>query len=141
MYEHTGGCHCGNLRYRYLSSHDAATLPLRQCGCSYCRRTGARYSADPAGALHLAIGDAQAVTRHQFASKAVEFLLCRHCGVLTAALTRVDDTLLAVINANTLDHAATGACTTSDFSAETEEQGRQRRRRTWIADVTLSHGA
>ena len=36
-----GGCHCGNLSVKFETAEDAARLPIRECGCTFCRKHGA----------------------------------------------------------------------------------------------------
>ncbi len=138
--ELAGGCHCGNIRYRLQTGRSPAELPLRGCRCSFCRRIGARYTADPAGALRIEIADPAAVSRYHFASGVVDFLVCRRCGGMPAALTGIDGRTFGIVNANTLQTPLEGDAPVVDFSAETPEAGRERRRRTWIGRVTLPEG-
>ncbi len=135
-----GGCHCGNIRFRLSTGRNADTLPLRACGCSFCRRMGARYTSDPEGELHIAIADPAAVSRYRFASGAVEFLICTRCGGMPAAVSRIDSRTFAVVNANTLDLPLGGDTPIVNFSAETPQEGEERRRRNWIGRVTVVSG-
>jgi len=135
-----GGCHCGNIRYRLETRKNPAELPLRSCRCSFCRRIGARYTADPAGALRIEIADPAAVSRYRFASGVVDFLVCRRCGGMPAALTGIDGRTFGIVNANTLDTPVEGDAPVVDFSAETPEEGLERRRRNWIGRVSIRLG-
>ena len=38
----TGACHCGALRLTFRTQTRPETLPLRACGCSFCRNCGIR---------------------------------------------------------------------------------------------------
>lgn len=138
--ELSGGCHCGNIRYRLSTQRERGQLPLRSCRCSFCRRIGARYTADPAGALRIEIADPAAVSRYRFASGVVDFLVCRRCGGMPAALTGIDGRTFGIVNANTLDTPVEGDAPVVDFSAETPEEGLERRRRNWIGRVSIRLG-
>lgn len=136
--ELTGSCHCGNIVYRLRTERDTAQLPLRRCGCSFCRRTGARYTSDPKGELHIGIVDAGAVNRYRFASEVVEFLVCTRCGCMPAALSEIDGRTYAVINANCLEPLLSGEARISDFTGETPQESEKRRLDNWIGHVTLT---
>jgi len=139
--EFDGSCHCGNIGYRLLTGRKADELPLRRCGCSFCRRVGARYTSDPQGELHIRILDPAAVSRYRFASEVVEFLVCARCGCMPVALCQIDGGTYAVINANTLNTPLDGDADLVDFSAGTPQEGKARRRRNWIGRVTVTTGA
>ncbi len=115
-----------------------ATLPVRRCECSFCRRHGAAYTSDPAGAVHFELAAPDAVRTYRFASRTVDFLFCRGCGVMTAALSVIDGITYAVVNANTLDTPIGMAQEPVDYGGETPEQGRERRRRNWIGRVEVN---
>jgi hypothetical protein len=131
--EFVGGCHCGNIRYWLRTRRILDELPLRACGCSFCRKHGARYTSDPEGALDVTI--AASVSRYQFSTGVVDFLVCPKCGVMTLALTRIGERDYAVVNANTLDDAPSGAALAADFSGETTDESVERRKRNWIGNV------
>lgn len=135
--EFLGSCHCGNIRYRFRTDRALAELPVRICGCSFCRRHGARYTADPGGELAIEFEDESAVRTYQFATKVVDFVICTNCGVMPVALTRVDEKTYAVVNANTMHEMPTALSKSVDFWNETLEEGRQRRSWTWIGSVTV----
>ena len=136
--ELAGSCHCGNIFYRLRTERDAVQLPLRRCSCSFCRRTGARYTADPKGELHVGIVDAGAVNRYRFASEEVEFLICTLCGCMPAALSEIAGRTFAVINTNCLEPPLSGEADIVDFSGETPQEGETRRLCNWIGRVTLT---
>lgn len=134
--EFAGGCHCGNIRYRLRTRRVLDELPLRACGCSFCRKHGARYTSDPEGALVVAT--AASDSRYRFSTGVVDFLVCPKCGVMALAMTRIGERNYAVVNANTLDNAPTGMATAMDFSGETADEAVERRKRNWIGNVDLT---
>lgn len=139
MHEYSGKCHCGNIRYRYITLHAPEAFPVRHCGCEFCRRHGVAYTSDPAGRLEIDVDVPEAVQRYRFSTKVVDFLLCTQCGVMTAAITRIDNNDYAVLNANTLAGDVTLTSITLDVAAETPEEGRARRKRNWIGKVRLNN--
>lgn len=132
-----GGCHCGNLEVSFDTSQSPASLQLRECGCTFCRKHGQVSVSDPAGKLEVRVRDAGAISRYQFGLRASEFLICRRCGVYVAAVCTIDGRTYATLNANTL--ADRGAFTQRpvpvDFDAENVEQRLARRRRAWTPAV------
>src|SRR5262245_56508504 len=73
---HTGGCHCGAVRYE-------ATSDLSQvlsCNCSICNKRGALWAFVPAPQFRLLQGE-NAVTDYQFGKKTIHHLFCTTCGV------------------------------------------------------------
>ncbi len=136
----TGSCHCDNISYRLYTAHQGDALSLRACGCSFCRRMGARYTSDPEGELCIAIADPAAVSRYHFASGTVAFLICARCGGMPAAVTEIGNRTHAVVNANTLDTPLDGDAPAVDFSGETPQEGEERRKRSWIGHVTIVFG-
>lgn len=131
-----GGCHCGNIRYRFFTSHSAQQLAYRMCGCGFCSKRGVVYTSDPQGRLELHYSGETSV--YQFASKDIEFVSCKTCGVMTHALCHLDTTRYAVVNTNTFDTIpADRHITTKNFTEESREAAMQRRYQHWIGDVTI----
>ncbi|BDG10141.1 GFA family protein [Anaeromyxobacter paludicola] len=128
-----GGCHCGNLKVRFETALDAGRVPLRACGCTFCRRHGATWTSDPAGSLEVRVGDPQLLSRYRFGLGTSEFLLCRRCGVPVAAVCELDGATYAALNANALDDRGrlTQAPLPVDYDGETAEDRLARRRRAW----------
>lgn len=71
-----GGCHCGNINYRFGATVPVAELPVCACACGFCTKHGARYTSDPDGKLVIDIADEGAVSRYRFATQTAEFLVC-----------------------------------------------------------------
>lgn len=154
--EFTGRCHCGNIHYRFSTTQVLNGLPMRRCDCSFCRRHGAVYTSDPSGELELAVKEPEALRKYRFSSGVVDFLICGNCGVLTAALTEIDENTYAVVVANTLDERIpedddekvaaehlpmndVQSPTTINLAEETLQEGMARRKRNWIGRVTLNY--
>ncbi len=135
----SGACHCGVIRYRFSSPVAVADLPVRQCGCSFCTKQGARYTSHPAGALEISVTEADELGRYRFGHGTADFLLCRRCGTLIAAISRIDGRDHAVLNINTADEAERFGATadTFDYDAEAPHERLERRRRNWIGEVRI----
>lgn len=130
---HEGGCHCGNLTVTFETAHEPARIPLRACGCSFCRLHGVTSVTDPAGRLEIRVADAGLVSRYQFGLRASEFFICARCGVYVAAVATIDGASYGSLNCNVLqDRAAfTQPPEPVDYGRETAVQRMARRRRAW----------
>jgi hypothetical protein len=130
-----GACHCGALRFALDWPEGEAAIPARACGCTFCRKHGASWTAHPAATL--AITATGPLSRYAFGTKTADFLVCAACGVPVAALSRIDGQDYAVVNVNTFEGFDTTLLdrTTSDFEGEAVDDRLARRRSRWIADV------
>jgi len=128
-----GGCHCGNLRLDYASARPAAETEVRACGCSFCRKHGARSISDPQGRVRIRVDEPEALLRYRFGLHTAEFLVCRRCGVYVGAVARIGDADYAVVNANVLDAAQEfrRAPVAASYEGESADERRERRRRRW----------
>ncbi len=74
---HTGGCHCGDVRYE-------VDLDLAEgggkCNCSICRKTR-NWSASVKPEAFRLLKGADASTDYQFNSNSVHWPFCKRCGV------------------------------------------------------------
>jgi hypothetical protein len=133
MFRFTGSCHCGTLTVTFESTRPAAAVPVRECGCTFCRRHGARAATDPAGRLIVAAPDPAAVSRYVFGLRTAEFLVCRTCGVFVAAVMSEGERTWATLNVNALDERAAFAQppVPVDYDRETVEERVARRKRLW----------
>src|SRR5215469_6785630 len=68
-HEHRGGCHCGNLRWTLRSALSLIDLPVRTCGCDFCRKHGLLTTSDPLGELYFMLTDRQVVLRYRFGTE------------------------------------------------------------------------
>ena len=127
-----GSCHCGAITVRLETTKPASELPVRACGCAFCRRHRPRYTSDPAG--HVVIrADEAALARYRFGLRLADFLICRTCGVFVAAL-EPGPPARAVINLCALDRADdfTAAPTVlTVYDSEDVAARTARRARTW----------
>ena len=136
MRQFSGSCHCGAVRVTFESEHGAADLPVRACGCSFCRSHGARTMTDPNGRAVIE-ADPKALMRYQFGLKTADFLLCARCGVYLGAFFDDEDAAYATLNVNTFDaraeFASAGAPT--DYESENADGRMARRRRRWTPAI------
>lgn len=128
-----GGCHCGKIGFRFETRFAPQALPLRRCGCSFCRKHGARTTSDPAGSVRFEISDPAVLRRYRFGLRSADFLLCAECGTYLAELIEDGGKAYATLNANCFEHAEllTQDAPVVVYEGETLEQRIARRAARW----------
>ena len=96
---HTGGCHCGAVRYRVDLD---LTKPVIQCNCSICSRTGTLLTFVPEGSFKLEKGE-QNLTDYQFNKQVIHHLFCKTCGVRSFGRGAGPQGPMVAINTRCLD--------------------------------------
>src|SRR6185503_19654289 len=81
-----GSCHCGAVRVSFTTTRALDELPLRECQCTFCRKHGARTTADPEGFAEIRVRDSGALVRYRFGLAVADYLVCARCGVYVAAV-------------------------------------------------------
>jgi hypothetical protein len=97
---HTGGCHCGAVRYRVELD---LTKPVIQCNCSICARTGTLLAFVPANSFTLEKGE-QNLTDYQFNKQVIHHLFCKTCGIRSFARGTSPKGPMVAINTRCLDN-------------------------------------
>jgi hypothetical protein len=77
MAVHTGGCHCGRVRFEVDAP---AQIEALECNCSICRMTGFVHLIVPASRFRLLQGAAD-LTEYRFNTGVARHRFCRVCGV------------------------------------------------------------
>jgi hypothetical protein len=104
IHSHTGGCHCGALRWNLDTEVSLADLTPRACDCDFCSRHHAAWISDSNGKLTLRIVRAGVLQRYRQGSEQAEFMICRDCGVLVAVTARdAQGALFGAVNRNAFD--------------------------------------
>jgi hypothetical protein len=98
--KHTGGCHCGKVRFE-------VTLDLAEpaicCNCSICGRSGTMLRFVPVASFELLSG-ADVLTDYRFNTKNINHQFCSVCGIKSfAAGTSKDGSEMRAINVRCLD--------------------------------------
>ncbi|HJW47070.1 MAG TPA: hypothetical protein VJ484_11355, partial [Lysobacter sp.] len=100
---HTGGCHCGALRWTLASLHPLDKFSPRACDCDFCTRHRAAWVSDAEGSLRIK-AKASDLQRYRQGSGQAEFLVCRNCGVLVAVIApTTNGQLHGAVNRNAFD--------------------------------------
>jgi hypothetical protein len=108
-------------------------LPLRACGCSFCRKHGARTTADPEGGARITVRDPARLIRYRFEQATADFLVCGACGVYVAAVLSDPGAAFAVLNVNTFDEREQfqREGQSVSYDGESADARRARRRAQW----------
>lgn len=102
-FEHSGGCHCGALRWTFHSERPLADFAPRACDCDFCSRQRAAWVSDAAGLLEVR-DTTGTLRRYRQGSGQADFLFCSHCGVLIGVTcTSGSGVLLGAVNRNAFD--------------------------------------
>ncbi|QKC97884.1 GFA family protein [Mesorhizobium sp. NZP2298] len=132
MTEHTGGCHCGNIRLRFSTELDPSQIEVRACQCSFCIKHGSRAVADPDGRLIVSVGDIERLRKYRFGLRTADYLICADCGVYVAAIAGDDAKAIVIISAMDDQKAFSREPVPVDFDGESREQREARRRLRWM---------
>jgi len=77
MVKHTGGCHCGRVRFEIRAP---ARITVKECNCSICSKSGYLHLVVPKENFTLLSG-ADVLTEYRFNTKIAKHLFCPVCGV------------------------------------------------------------
>lgn len=129
-----GGCHCGNIRYHYeIDSRDKG-LAIRACSCTFCTKQGALYTSDPEAKLTINVVSHADIEHYQFATKEVDFIFCRKCGVMPFVATEIGHKNYVVINIKTANIELGGLpVQLNDFESESINESIRRRESKWVS--------
>ena len=77
MIVHTGGCHCGRVRFEVLAAADIVAL---DCNCSICAKSGYLHLIVPKDRFTLLQGE-ESISTYTFNTAIAQHRFCSHCGV------------------------------------------------------------
>ena len=77
MVKHTGGCHCGRVRFEVTAP---ARITVSECNCSICSKSGYLHLVVPAERFRLVSG-ADSLTTYTFNTGTAKHLFCKVCGI------------------------------------------------------------
>ncbi len=117
MITHTGGCHCGRVRFKLQAPAD---LEATQCNCSICRMTGYLHAIVPASDFRLTSGEDDLAT-YTFNTGVAQHYFCRYCGIKSFYVPRSHPNGISV-NANCLDPATIRSLEITPFDGVNWEQ-------------------
>jgi hypothetical protein len=134
-----GKCHCGNISFSLTWDPDPKEIPARACDCTFCQKHGGVWTSNPRGALEVSVQNSLQVSRYAFGTKTAEFLICARCGIVPVVTSRIDQRLYAVVSVNAFENVDPSLLRRAPMSFAGEETGSrlERRKRSWIGDVTI----
>jgi hypothetical protein len=119
MITHTGGCHCGRVRFEVTAP---AHLDVTDCNCSICRKAGYLHLIVPADRFVL-ISGRDALTTYTFNTGAAKHTFCSHCGVKSFYIPRSHPDGVSV-NVRCLDDGTVASMNVKPFDGSNWETSR-----------------
>ena len=117
MIRHSGGCHCGRVRFEVFAPEQPEVW---DCNCSICAKVGYLHLIVPASRFKLLSG-AEQLTSYQFNTGTAKHLFCAVCGVKSFYVPRSHPDGYS-INARCLDAGTVSALRVSAFDGQNWEQ-------------------
>lgn len=117
MTTHTGGCHCGRVRFEIEAP---ACLAATECNCSICYQSGYLHLFVSRANFRLLRGD-DAITTYTFNSKVAKHDFCKICGIKSFYVPRSHPDGLS-INVRCLDSATIEKLTVTPFDGQNWEK-------------------
>jgi hypothetical protein len=119
MRTHSGGCHCGRVRFEVIAP---AKIEVADCNCSMCSKFAYLHLIVPAGRFKLLSGS-DSLTTYTFNTGTAKHLFCKHCGVKSFYIPRSHPDGVSV-NARCLDAGSVESMSVQLFNGREWEQGR-----------------
>ncbi len=116
---HTGGCHCGMVRFEVVASAD---LTVSDCNCSICSAFGYLHLIVPAARFKL-LTDRDGLSTYTFNTGIAKHLFCSRCGVKSFYVPRSHPDGVSV-NARCLDAATIASMSIVPFDGRNWENAR-----------------
>lgn len=117
MTTHTGGCHCGKVRFEVDAP---ARISATECNCSICRMAGYLHLLVPRAEFRLLQGE-DALSTYTFNTGAAKHHFCRYCGVKSFYIPRSHPDGVSV-NVRCLDEATIENIEVTPFDGRNWEQ-------------------
>jgi len=114
LVKHSGGCHCGRVRFEVLAPAD---IIVSQCNCSVCSKSGYRGLAVPADRFTLLSGQDDLST-YTFNTGVAQHFFCSVCGIKSFYIPRSHPNDISV-NVRCLDPGTVTGMTTKVFDDAT----------------------
>lgn len=139
MTTYDGSCHCGALSIRLVSEKKPEEMRVGRCGCSFCRRHGARTMGDAAGSLEFRCRPGT-LSRYRFGLGITDYLLCANCGTYVGAVMDDANGPIGIVNVNALDirDAFDPTPALHHYDGEDEVRRRSRRRKFWMKATVIA---
>jgi hypothetical protein len=117
MTTHTGGCHCGRVKFQVVAP---AKLQVAECNCSMCSRSAYLHLIVPGDRFTLLSGEDSLVT-YGFNTHTAKHLFCSVCGIKSFYVPRSHPDGISV-NARCLDPGTVEGMSVSHIDGRNWEQ-------------------
>ena len=120
MITHSGGCHCGKVRFEVDAADE---IIVSDCNCSICRMTGYLHLIVPRERFRLLKG-AEELTTYTFNTAVAQHYFCSCCGIKSFYIPRSHPDGVSV-NARCLDDASATVMKIETFDGQNWEAARE----------------
>jgi hypothetical protein len=117
MTTHTGGCHCGRVRFEVDAP---AVIDAHRCNCSICTKSGFLHLHVAAADFRLVQGK-ETLKTYTFNTGVAQHYFCSHCGIKSFYVPRSHPHGISV-NVNCLDPETISSIQVTPFDGENWEQ-------------------
>ncbi len=117
MIRHSGGCHCGRVRFEVMAP---AKLQVTDCNCSMCSKAGYLHLIVPADRFKLVAGS-DVLKTYSFNTQTAKHLFCSICGIKSFYVPRSHPDGFSV-NARCLDEGTVEGMTISQTNGREWEK-------------------
>ena len=117
--KHSGGCHCGRVRFEVTAP---ARLEVSDCNCSICSKSGFLHLIVPADQFVLVCGGGD-LTTYTFNTGVAKHTFCSHCGVKSFYIPRSHPDGVSV-NARCIDSETVESMSIAPFDGRHWESAR-----------------
>jgi hypothetical protein len=117
--KHTGGCHCGRVRFEVDAP---ARIEVAECNCSICAKVGYLHLIVPADRFRLLSGRDE-LTTYTFNTGVAQHYFCKHCGVKSFYIPRSHPDGVSV-NARCLDDGSVESMTVLPYNGRNWDAAR-----------------
>jgi hypothetical protein len=119
MRTHSGGCHCGRVRFEVIAP---AKLEVAECNCSLCSMYGYLHLIVPADRFKL-ISGRETLSTYTFNTQVAKHHFCSVCGVKSFYIPRSHPDGVSV-NARCIDSGTIESMSVTPFDGRNWEKGR-----------------
>ncbi len=119
MQTHSGGCHCGRVRFEVRAP---ARIEVAECNCSMCSKSGYLHLIVPAERFKLLSGE-ESLSTYSFNTHTAKHFFCSVCGVKSFYVPRSHPDGVSV-NARCIDGGTVEAMSITPFNGLEWEKGR-----------------
>lgn len=120
MVTHTGGCHCGRVRFEVRAP---AKIQALECNCSICTKAAFLHLVVPEEHFRLVAGR-ESLCVYTFHSRTAKHLFCSCCGVKSFYIPRADPGSRSV-NVRCLEPGTVEEVTVARFEGRSWGAGRR----------------